>query len=179
MTEGPEDERTGTAPGSSNILGSSHFRDVVIRRLANDDEARACATIMSTSEPWITLRRDFDSSLATASDPNRETYVAVDASGVVGFVILNMQGPFIGYIQSIAARADRRGDGLGSRLITFAEERILRETPNVFICVSSFNPRARALYERLGYETIGELKDFVVRGHSEWLLRKTIGPLRS
>ena len=178
MNEGPEDRRTGTAPGSWNIPGSSHFRDVVVRRLANDDEARACATIMSTSEPWITLRRDFDSSLAAASDPNRETYVAVDSSGVVGFVILNMQGPFIGYIQSIAARADRRGDGLGSRLIAFAEERILRETPNVFLCVSSFNPRARALYERLGYETVGELKDFVVRGHSEWLLRKTVGPLR-
>ena len=178
MTEGPEHGRTETASGGSNIPGSSRFQDVVIRRLAGDDEARACATIMATSEPWITLLRDYDSSLATVSDPNRETYVAVDSSGVVGFVILNMQGPFIGYIQSIAARADRRGDGLGSRLIAFAEERILRETPNVFLCVSSFNPRARALYERLGYETVGELKDFVVSGHSEWLLRKTVGPLR-
>jgi ribosomal protein S18 acetylase RimI-like enzyme len=44
--------------------------------------------------------------------------------------------------------------------------------------VSSFNPRARELYERLGYEFIGELKDYLVRGHSELLMRKTIGPIR-
>jgi len=33
------------------------------------------------------------------------------------------------------------------------------------------------LYERLGYEVVGELKDYIVPGHSEMLLRKTIGPL--
>ena len=48
---------------------------------------------------------------------------------------------------------------------------------NVFICVSSFNPRARNLYESVGYEVVGELKDYIVAGHSEILLRKTIGPL--
>jgi ribosomal protein S18 acetylase RimI-like enzyme len=70
-----------------------------------------------------------------------------------------------------------RGRGLGTALIAFAERRILRDQPNVFICVSSFNARARRLYERLGYEVVGELKDFVVRGHSEFLLRKSTGPL--
>jgi ribosomal protein S18 acetylase RimI-like enzyme len=62
--------------------------------------------------------------------------------------------------------------------MAYAEARIFRDTPNVFICVSSFNPRAQAFYRRLGYEVIGELRDYVVRGHSEWLLRKSIGPLR-
>jgi hypothetical protein len=37
--------------------------------------------------------------------------------------------------------------------------------------------RARALYLRLGYEVVGELRDYLVRGHSEWLLRKSVGPL--
>jgi len=60
----------------------------------------------------------------------------------------------------------------------FAEERIFRESPNVFLCVSSFNPRAKALYERLGYEAVGELNDYIVRGHSEHIFRKTIGPIR-
>ena len=36
---------------------------------------------------------------------------------------------------------------------------------------------ARRLYERLGYKVIGELTDSIVRGHSEFLLRKTLGPL--
>jgi ribosomal protein S18 acetylase RimI-like enzyme len=61
--------------------------------------------------------------------------------------------------------------------MVYAEKHIFSRTPNVFICVSSFNSAARKLYERLGYQTIGELKDYIVSGHSEILLRKTIGPL--
>ena len=152
---------------------------VVVRRLQNDHELRASARIMASSEPWVTLRRDYDASLEILRDPAREVYVAVQSadSDVVGFLILVMRGAFIGYVQSIAVREDWRGRGLGSRLIAFAETRILREAPNVFICVSSFNGRARAFYERLGYETVGELRDYVVRGHSEWLMRKSVGPL--
>jgi ribosomal-protein-alanine N-acetyltransferase len=96
---------------------------------------------------------------------------------VVGFVLLSMRGSFTGYIKSVAVREDWRSKGVGRKLLAFAEERIFRDSPNVFICVSSFNPRARALYQRLGYETVGELRDFIVRGHDEILLRKTIGPL--
>ena len=71
------------------------------------------------------------------------------------------------------------GQGLGSRLIAFTEERIFRDHPNVFLCVSGFNHAARRLYERLGYTCIGELKDYVVQDQSEWLYRKTRGPLES
>jgi hypothetical protein len=35
------------------------------------------------------------------------------------------------------------------------------------------------LYERHGYQVIGELTDYLVKGHSEILLRKTFGPLAS
>jgi len=86
-------------------------------------------------------------------------------------------GPLRGYIQIVCVDPSVRSSGLGSRLVAFAEARIFRDSPNVFLCVSSFNPRARALYERLGYETIGEIRDFLLRGHSEVLMRKTIGPL--
>ena len=61
--------------------------------------------------------------------------------------------------------------------MAFAEKRIFSETPNVFVCVSSFNKGAQRFYERLGYEVIGELRDYIISGHSEILLRKTIAPL--
>ena len=70
-----------------------------------------------------------------------------------------------------------RGRGVGKALIEFAEKRIFRETPNVFICVSDFNVDAQAFYARLGYQRVGELKDFIIAGHAEILLRKTIGPI--
>jgi ribosomal protein S18 acetylase RimI-like enzyme len=62
-------------------------------------------------------------------------------------------------------------------LLGFAEQRILRESPNIFMCVSSFNIGARRLYERHGYTVVGELTDYLVEGHSEILLRKTFGPI--
>ena len=134
--------------------------------------------IMASSEPWITLGRTYDDSLALLSRSDREVYGAFAKDDLLGFVVIVMTGAFVGYVQTVAVRAADRGRGVGSALVTFAEERILRESPNVVMCVSSFNPRARALYERMGYRVVGELESFVVTGHSEILLRKTLGPIR-
>jgi ribosomal protein S18 acetylase RimI-like enzyme len=158
---------------SDSIRMSAELR---IRRLANAAEADRCARLMAGSEPWITLGRDYERSLARIEDPSREVYVAEVESGIAGFLILCMVGAFVGYIQTVLVAPDRQGKGIGSQLVTFAEERIFRESPNAFLCVSSFNSGARRLYERLGYQYVGELTDYVVRGHSELLLRKTRGP---
>ena len=145
--------------------------------LGGEEEARACARLMSTSEPWITLGRSFEASLAMVRDPTREVYVARDESGVAGFLILCLTGAFVGYIQTICVDPRHRGHGIGSRLVEFAEEKIFEVSPNVFMCVSSFNDRARRLYQRLGYTVVGELTDYIVQGYSEILLRKTAGSL--
>jgi [ribosomal protein S18]-alanine N-acetyltransferase len=150
---------------------------VAIRPLGGEAEARRCAEMMCSTEPWITIGRNFDQSLATVRDPTREVYVADNNGSIEGFIILNMRGAFVGYIQTVCVDASARGSGLGTQLVAFAEKRIFADTPNVFLCVSSFNPRARQLYERLGYELIGELKDYLIRGHSELLMRKSVGPL--
>lgn len=151
--------------------------DLSITRLQSDAEASACARLMATSEPWITLGRSFETSLGIVQDPTREVYIARDETGVAGFLILCLTGAFVGYIQTVCIDSRCRRQGLGSRLMEFAEQRILRVSPNVFMCVSSFNHDARRLYERLGYQVVGELTDYLVHGHSEILLRKSIGPL--
>jgi [ribosomal protein S18]-alanine N-acetyltransferase len=150
---------------------------VSISRLQTEADTQACARLMASSEPWLTLGRTYDASLRIVQDSTREIYVARDKGGLAGFLILCMSGAFVGYIQTICIQPDRRGQGLGSRLVEFAEQRILEESPNVFMCVSSFNRDAQRLYERLGYHVVGELTDYIVEGHSEVLLRKTVGPL--
>jgi ribosomal protein S18 acetylase RimI-like enzyme len=65
---------------------------------------------------------------------------------------------------------------LGKQLLAFCEQRILQHSPNVFICVSTFNTRALRLYEMSGFTPVGKLTDFVKPGYDEWLLRKTVGP---
>jgi [ribosomal protein S18]-alanine N-acetyltransferase len=150
--------------------------DLDIRALRSPEESEACARIMASSEPWLTLGRGYERSLEVIRDATREVSVAVRSGEVVGFVIVCMVGPFIGYIQTVAVAAGERGRGLGRRLVEHAEARIFRESPNVFLCVSTFNPDARRLYERLGYTVVGELTDYLVRGHGEVLLRKSLGP---
>jgi ribosomal-protein-alanine N-acetyltransferase len=151
--------------------------DLEIRELNALKEAEECARFMSASEPWITLRRDYDLCLKMLSDPARESYVVYLRQEIAGFMILQMRGPFVGFIQTVGVKPEFRNKGIGTSLLKFAEERILKETPNIFMCVSSFNPKAKQLYQRLGYQVIGELKDFIVPRHSEILLRKTIAPI--
>lgn len=130
---------------------------------------------MATHDPWTTLRRDFAACHAVLGNPAKERYVIRDGSQRVGVLVLDMNGPFAGYLQTIGLAPEARGRGIGSRVIQWAEERIFRESPNVFMCVSSFNPDAERLYRRLGYEVVGSLRGFVVDEHDELLLRKTRG----
>jgi ribosomal-protein-alanine N-acetyltransferase len=148
-----------------------------IRPLETREEAEACARMMAGTEPWITLRRDYDACLRVALDETRERYVACEGDRLAGLLILNLKGGFVGYIQTVCAAPEYRGKGVGTTLVEFAEELIFRDHRNVFICVSDFNSGARRLYERLGYRLVGELTDYIVSGHSELLLRKTRGPL--
>lgn len=157
--------------------GPAPSEALVIRSMDPDSEAEACARLMATSEPWVTLGRGYDASLAFLRDPAREIHVATFHGELAGFLVLNLQGAFVGYLQTICIAPGLRGLGLGSKLVAFAEARIFREHPNVFLCVSSFNPGARRLYERLGYAVVGELPDYLVAGHAEILMRKTRGPL--
>lgn len=151
--------------------------NVTIEPARNAADREACARMMSTAEPWITLGRDYSRCLTAVSDPGRELYVARGDDDVAGFILLNMNGPFVGYIQSVCVAASARGLGVGSQLVGYAEARIGRVSPNVFLCVSSFNPGAQRLYERLGYEIVGTLTDYLIEGRDELLYRKTVGPL--
>jgi ribosomal-protein-alanine N-acetyltransferase len=165
------------SPLSGSRVGATAHNSLRICRLAGQDEAESCARLMASSEPWLTLGRDYEASLRVLQDPTREVYVARDQEGLAGFIILCLTGAFVGYIQTVLVQSERRGQGLGTRLIQFAEQRIRKESPNVFMCVSSFNDDARRLYQRLGYQVVGELTDYIVSGHSEILLRKSWGPL--
>jgi [ribosomal protein S18]-alanine N-acetyltransferase len=150
-----------------------------IQPLTSEAQVSACARMMAESEPWLTLGRGYEDSLAILQDHVKERYVALVGGQVAGFLILDMRGPLTGYIQTICVRPDLRGHSIGTGLIAWAEERIGRESPNVFMCVSSFNEAAQRLYSRLGYEVVGRLADFLVPGHDEVLLRKTTGPWSS
>ena len=133
--------------------------------------------MLISSDPWITLGIGYDDTMVTLSDPSREVYVAQRGESILGFIVVEMKGAFTGYIKSICVSPQHRSRGIGKVLMNYAEERILREKPNVFLCVSGFNYRAQRFYEKLDYSVVGELHDYLVSGESEILMRKTISPI--
>lgn len=152
---------------------------ISITQTTDEEILKSCATIMCESEPWITLQRNYSDCLESVHGNYKEIYMTKDNNKLSGFIILQMAGTFKGYIQTICVAPEARGKGIGTALIQFAEQRIFSISPNAFMCVSSFNHEAAKLYQQLGYEKIGELKDFILEGYSEILLRKSIGTLVS
>lgn len=132
---------------------------------------------MAASDPWRTLGLGRAYCLKTMTAPFRETYILKEGGEFAGLVVIAMYGTFKGYIQALFVAEGFRGRGAGEKLMGFAEKRIFRDSPNVFLCVSSFNRGAIKFYTRLGYRKAGLLKDFVIKGADELLLRKTRGPL--
>jgi len=148
-----------------------------IETVFDEETLSRCATMMSESEPWITLKRDLKGCNEAMRGNYKEVYACRDQEKILGFIVLQMEGVLKGYIQSICVSPEMRGSGLGTALIQFAEKRIFSVSPNAFMLVSTFNDKAARLYFKLGYEKIGLLKNFVGDGLDEFLLRKTIGPI--
>jgi ribosomal protein S18 acetylase RimI-like enzyme len=151
--------------------------ELVIRPLRDAAEARACTARLMEFGPWRTVGIPAEKLFKDLTNPQREVFVAELGQKIAGVLILHLGGSFDGYVQLIAVFPEFQNHGLGEKIMRFAEEAIFQRSKNVFLCVSSFNPRAQKFYERLGYQKTGELENFLVAGHNEILMRKTRGPL--
>ncbi len=141
---------------------------------ASPDDYEWCARVMASTEPWITLQRDLQECRAALARPGTELFVARDQGRLAGFILVAPYG-LAGspYIASIAVAAKARGQGVGSQLLRFAEQ-YFASREHLFLLVSSFNHRAQQLYGRHGYEMVGELKNYIVPGHSELIMYKRL-----
>lgn len=139
---------------------------------AAPDDYEWCARLMASSEPWITLERDLPGCHAALVRPGTDLFVAWANQARVGFLLVASYGLAASpYIASVAVAEEAREQGVGSQLLDFAEQHFAGRR-HLFLLVSSFNPRAEQFYRRHGYEFIGELKDYVVKGKSELLYHK-------
>jgi ribosomal protein S18 acetylase RimI-like enzyme len=140
---------------------------------ATDGEREWAARTMAASEPWRTLGRDLEACRAVVARPGTLLHVAREGSAPRGFILLHPRGVASSpYVAAIAVEEAARGRAIGTRLLDFAEALFRPEARHIFLCVSSFNPRARRLYTGRGYEEVGELTDYVVDGASEILMHK-------
>lgn len=142
---------------------------------ATSSDCEWAAFLMASCDPWKTLGRDLPSCSRVFQDRTAHTFVARLESELCGFLVLRRRGLADSpYIKSIAVIEKHRSSGIGRRLIGFAENLYRSEARSIFMCVSSFNARARGLYESLGYRAVGELPGYIAAGHSEVLLEKRL-----
>ncbi len=141
---------------------------------ATAEEREWCARLMAASDPWITLGRGIDDLLPAALDPEYVVLVARRGGAACGFIRIHPRGVAGSpYVASVAVTEAERGRGVGRALLDATEARYPKAR-YVFLCVSSFNAGARALYERHGYRLVGELPDYVVDGYAELLMGKRL-----
>ena len=137
------------------------------------------AQLMVSSEPWKTLKRPLDACRAVLNDAEFQVFIpriGTEQGGERGgFLILDSRGlAGAPYLKSIAIAPEFRGLGLGTRLVAFAEDVFRPRSRHMFLCVSSFNDAAQRLYERLGYEPVGSVKDLAVEGAAETIMVKKL-----
>ena len=79
------------------------------------------------------------------------------------------------YLALLGVKKGWRGMGIGGRMLSFYEG-LAREQgySRIALMVSSFNPRARKLYQKNGFKRIGILPDAMVKGIDENIMIKEL-----
>ncbi len=95
----------------------------------------------------------------------------------LGFIWAVERGAFArsAYIPLLAVDLTSRGQGVGTRLLAAAEERLGKHTADVFLLCAEFNSEAQRFYQRQGYKIVGTLPDYVMPGITEIIFRKQMG----
>ncbi len=91
--------------------------------------------------------------------------------------IIVIQDPFLHgpYLQLLAVLPDFQGRNLGLRLLQWMEGEARRvEARQLWLCVSTFNTRAQAFYERFGFEAVAVLDKLASDASDELLMRKRL-----
>jgi len=135
-----------------------------------------CAAITASSEPWKTLNEQIDFLPYLAS---KQAFVAVQNGTVAGFVIFTPEPVFArgGYLRAVGVAADRRRNGIGGKLLAFAENKTCRTSENLYLCVSSFNRRACAFYRSRGYALVGKIPGLIRPDRAECIYWKRLRQL--
>ena len=121
--------------------------------------------------------RAFNAALFANHPPGQDLAIAIsdpESHKPVGGLCGRTAGGWL-FIELLFVPEALRGMGLATQLIAMAEEAARRrECHSAWI--DTLNPKALALYRRLGYEIFGELKDYPVGG-SRFFLQKKLGPI--
>ncbi len=138
---------------------------------------KACDAIVAASEPWKTLRETVDFVQAIT---RKQAYACIRREGrmsvVAGFILFTAEPVFArgGYLRAIGVAASLRHQGIGKKLLAFAEKTTSRKAAYLYLCVSSFNRKGQAFYKNCGYTRVGTLPGLTAPDTSEHIYWKQL-----
>ena len=157
-------------------------RKMVIQiKLADIKYIDSCVEILQNSD----LGKAYFSDHKKAADmlayavARKNVYVALNENeNCLGFIYYMTNGVFgsYPYLHIIAVKEGYRSCGIGKQLMKYFEDNATdSSSAKYFLTVDDFNPRAKILYENLGYKCVGELPDFYKKWINCFLMMKIKG----
>ena len=138
----------------------------------------SCVEILQKSDLGKAYFSDYRKAadMLTYAVGQKNVYVALNENRkCMGFIYYMTNGVFgsYPYLHIIAVKEEYRSCGIGKQLIKYFEDNASdSSSTKYFLTVDDFNPRAKILYENLGYKCVGELPDFYKKGINCYLMMK-------
>lgn len=138
----------------------------------------SCLEILQKSDLGKAYFSDYRKAadMLTYAVGQKNVYVALNENRkCMGFIYYMTNGVFgsYPYLHIIAVKEEYRSCGIGKQLIKYFEDNASdSSSTKYFLTVDDFNPRAKKLYENLGYKCVGELPDFYKKGINCYLMMK-------
>ncbi|MCK8061156.1 MULTISPECIES: N-acetyltransferase [unclassified Fusibacter] len=146
--------------------GSNNYIDECVEALVNSELGRIYFSQPGKAEKAI--NKGFQ---------KEEVWVALnDKQECVGFLWCQMNGAFhsFPYLHIIAIRSQYRNNGLGKELMNYFEKVICEGYSKCFLVVADFNPKAKKLYEEIGYKEVGKIDGLYKSDVTEFLMMKNL-----
>lgn len=140
------------------------------------DDAEVLGAAFAGMEPWLGYRVP-PGRLAVflgSSEPGCVRFAIRHEGALAGAIVIRdpwLLGP---YLQFLGLLPGQQGRGLGRAVLAWMEREAPREARNLWLCVTASNVRARAFYERAGFELVSTLPDLVADGTDELLMRRRL-----
>ena len=141
------------------------------------ENAGKLAEALAAIPPWSVIgwsaeRMTRALKLAQPSMKRFEVFTGGKLAGIIAVQDPFLHGP---YLQLLAILPDCQGRNMGLRLLQWMESEARRaEARQLWLCVSTFNARARAFYERFGFEPAAVLDKLATDASDEILMRKRL-----
>ncbi|MBT3071847.1 GNAT family N-acetyltransferase [Rhodomicrobium sp. Az07] len=166
---------------ASPLVPFEHMRhdldDGVVLSPLTTENAKALGTAMAAIPPWSVVNWSAPSIAASLQRevPALTRFEVLQDRRLAGIVAI--QNPFLHgpYLQLFCVLPEFQGRGLGHRLLQWMEDEALKGgARQLWLCVSTFNTRAEALYLRFGFEDVGVLDKLAIDESDEIFMRKRL-----